>query len=175
MAIIPPKWDDLSTCRFDAAAAPTDESSFEVHPCQVRFDRSCAERDRFGPYAFTTTYDPYDVGQDIHRVFSELALAWGDAVHVQLAANYESYDTASSVDPRIALRWDLNDVLALRASAAGARAAPGAVGIERHRGRGPGGQPGTGVRRLHPHREGPAVPARTDLVARAVTARPGAV
>ncbi len=103
--------------RFDAAAAPTDESSFEVHPCQVRFDRSCAERDRFGPYAFTTTYDPYDVGQDIHRVFSELALAWGDAVHVQLAANYENYDTASSVDPRIALRWDLNDVLALRASA----------------------------------------------------------
>ena len=49
--------------------------------------------------------------------FSELALAWGDAVHVQLAANYENYATASSVDPRIALRWDLNDVVALRASA----------------------------------------------------------
>ncbi len=45
--------------RFEAAAAPTDDSSFAVHPCQVRFDRGCAERDRFGPYAFTTTYDPY--------------------------------------------------------------------------------------------------------------------
>lgn len=103
--------------RFTATAQPADESNFDVHPCQVRFDHGCAERDRFGPYAFNTTYDPYDVSQDVHRIFSEVAIAWGDAVHVQLAANYENYDTASSVDPRIAAHWHVNDVLAFRASA----------------------------------------------------------
>ena len=112
--------------RFEAAARPTDESNFEVHPCQVRFDQGCAERDRFGPYAFTTTYDPYDVTQDVHRAFSEVAIAWGDALHMQLAANYEDYDVASSVDPRIAVHWHVNDVLALRASAQTTYRAPSA-------------------------------------------------
>ena len=112
--------------RFDAAARPSDESNFEVHPCQVRFDRDCPERDRFGPYAFTTTYDPYDVDQTVHRGFSELAFAWGDHLHVQLAANYENYDVASSFDPRIAVHWHINEALALRGSAQTTYRAPSA-------------------------------------------------
>ena len=112
--------------RFDADARPTDESNFEIHPCQVRFDRGCPERDRFGPYAFTTTYDPYDVDQTVHRGFAELAFAWGDHLHVQLAANYEDYDVASSFDPRLAVRWHINEALALRGSAQTTYRAPSA-------------------------------------------------
>ncbi|MCY4426999.1 MAG: TonB-dependent receptor [Halieaceae bacterium] len=112
--------------RFDASARPADESNFEVHPCQVRFDQGCAERDRFGPYAFTTTYRPYDVDQTVHRVFSEVAFAWGEKLHVQLAGNYEDYSVASSFDPRIAVRWQINDALALRGSAQTTYRAPSA-------------------------------------------------
>ena len=119
--------------RFDAQARPTDESSFEVHPCQVRFDTGCAERDRFGPYAFTTTYDPYRVDQTVHRAFSELAFAWGEALHVQLAANYENYDVASSFDPRVSVQWHINDALALRGSAQTTYRAPSADELNEHK------------------------------------------
>ena len=112
--------------RFDANARPTDESNFEVHPCQVRFDQGCVERDRFGPYAFNTTYDPYDVDQTVHRAFVEAALAWGHDVHMQIAANYENYDVESSFDPRIAVHWHLNEAFALRASAQTTYRAPSA-------------------------------------------------
>ena len=112
--------------RFEAGAHPSDESNFEVHPCQVRFDRGCAERDRFGPYAFTTTYRPYDVRQTVHRAFSEVALGLGERFDVQLAANYEHYDVASSFDPRISVRWDINEALAFRGSVQTTYRAPSA-------------------------------------------------
>ncbi len=101
---------------FSAAATPADEANFQVHPCQVRFDTSCIERDRFGPYAFTTTWDPYDSSQTVHRVFAEVALSL-DRFDVQVAANYESYEESSSFDPMISIDWRVLPALTLRGTA----------------------------------------------------------
>ena len=59
---------------------------------------------------------PYEEDQTVHRLFAEAAINLGDRFHAQLAANYEQYEQASSVDPKLALRWLLNDTVALRGS-----------------------------------------------------------
>ncbi len=102
--------------RFSANALPSDESNFAVHPCQVRFDTSCIERDRFGPYAFTTTWDAYDERQNVHRIFAELALGL-EHIDVQFAIDFEQYDEANSLDPKLSLSWRAHPAVTLRASA----------------------------------------------------------
>ena len=52
----------------------------------------------------------------VHRVFAETQLELGDRVNSQLAANYEFHGSVSSFDPKVAVRVELAEPLALRAS-----------------------------------------------------------
>jgi len=60
---------------------------------------------------------PVDVDRQSYALFSELQLPVSENLEVNLALRYEDLDTASSVDPKISVRWQAADSLVLRASA----------------------------------------------------------
>lgn len=72
-----------------------------------------------GLFAFLRGGIPESVSQDIYAVFGELALPMADNVDVQLALRYEDYggNIGDSIDPKVAIRWDVSDAFTLRASA----------------------------------------------------------
>jgi iron complex outermembrane receptor protein len=59
-----------------------------------------------------------DETQDVYALFGELALPLADNFEAQLALRYEDYGSGigDSLDPKLALLWDVNDVLAFRGS-----------------------------------------------------------
>ena len=66
---------------------------------------------------YGTATTAYDESQKVQAVFGELKFNIGDTIDVQLAARYEDYDGIdSSLDPKIAVRWEASNTLALRAS-----------------------------------------------------------
>ena len=66
---------------------------------------------------YGTAVSTYDKSQKVQALFTELKFNIGDDIDVQLAARYEDYDGIdSSVDPKIAVRWQATPELALRAS-----------------------------------------------------------
>ncbi|RZJ46906.1 MAG: TonB-dependent receptor [Brevundimonas sp.] len=59
----------------------------------------------------------FDGDQDVFAAFAEARLRLGDRVEAQLALREEVYDGgAEALSPRVAVRWDATDTLALRAS-----------------------------------------------------------
>lgn len=58
-----------------------------------------------------------DEDRQSYALFAELQLPLLDSLEVNIAARYENLDTASSVDPKISVRWQATDSLVLRASA----------------------------------------------------------
>ncbi len=94
---------------LNATGDPNDEGDVTRNPCPVIGDKSCSEEDKFGPYAFTNVHLPYDESQTVHRFFSEIPLRLGSRFDVQLAANYEFHDVASSFDPKFGWRYQLVD------------------------------------------------------------------
>ena len=94
---------------FNASGDPNDEGDVTINPCPVVGDRNCSAEDRFGPYAFTNVHRPYDESQTVHRFFAETPLSLGERFDVQLAANYEFHDVASSFDPKFGWRYQLTE------------------------------------------------------------------
>ncbi|MBX3705602.1 MAG: TonB-dependent receptor [Pseudomonadales bacterium] len=70
------------------------------------------------PFAFTGPTIPYSADQDIYALFTELALPATDRLEVQVALRYEDYggDTGSTLDPKVAARWQAHEDWVLRAS-----------------------------------------------------------
>ena len=99
---------------FDVDAEPNAAGNLELNPCPVPGDRTCLEK--AGAFTFTTGHYPYHAAQTVHRLFVESQLALGSRVQAQVAANYEFHGSVSSFDPKLALRVDLAEPLALRAS-----------------------------------------------------------
>ena len=100
---------------LDVSADPNNAGNLNVNPCSVLGSRACLEK--AGPFTFTTGVYPYGASQTVHRFFGELPLHLMDErLHVQLAANYEFYDVASSFNPKTAVRINLSDRFALRGS-----------------------------------------------------------
>ena len=100
---------------FHAQGIPGPHADLSVNPCPALGDKSCLSSN-FGPFTFINAFNPYDEDQTVHRVFAELAYHFNDRFDVQVAANYEKYDEASSVDPKLGLRLRLNDAVTLRGS-----------------------------------------------------------
>ena len=95
--------------RISAVGDPNDAGDVTINPCPVAGDRGCTERDRFGPYVFTNVHRPYEADQTVHRFFGEIPLSLGERFDVQLAANYEFHDVASSFDPKFGWRYQLSE------------------------------------------------------------------
>ncbi len=95
--------------RLNATGDPNDAGDVTINPCPVVGDTGCSEEDKFGPYAFTNVHRPYDEDQTVHRFFGEIPLRLGTRFDVQLAANYEFHDVASSFDPKFGWRWQISE------------------------------------------------------------------
>lgn len=75
---------------------------------------------KFGLLAFGVPGDEFSTSRTVYGAFAEAALPITDTLDVQLAVRYEDYGTesgGSTVDPKIAVRWQAVDWLALRGSA----------------------------------------------------------
>ena len=100
--------------RFAVTGTPNTAGDLDVNPCPVLGDKSCV--DKAGAFTFTNGFYPYDASQTVHRFFLEVPLTFGDRFSAQAAANYEFHSSASSFDPRLAMRLQIADPLALRVS-----------------------------------------------------------
>lgn len=88
-----------------------------VTPCPVIGDTSCALPT--GPVIFLGQFIPQELEDDVFSVFGELAIPLLDNLDVQLAIRYEDYGglTGDTTDPKISVRWQATEWLALRGSA----------------------------------------------------------
>jgi len=95
-------------------------SNRALNPCvdtPVTGTTTCAP---FGesPYNFLGTYNNIDVDRGVYAVFTEASLPILDSVNAQIAARFEDYGNkgGSSFDPKLSMRWQVLDQLALRGS-----------------------------------------------------------
>ena len=100
--------------RLDVSATPNGPGDLSVNPCPVPGDRSCLEK--AGAFTFTTGFYDYHDSQLVHRLFAEVPLELSERVRAHVAANYETHELVSSFDPKVAVRIQVADPLALRAS-----------------------------------------------------------
>lgn len=107
--------------RRDGYVANNDDlSNIASNPCidtPVTGSTTCTVRN--GPLLFLGTGADQDLSADVYAVFGEMNLPITESLNAQLALRYEDYggNTGSTTNPKVALRWQINDWLALRASA----------------------------------------------------------
>jgi iron complex outermembrane receptor protein len=94
-------------------------SSLESTPCidtPVTGSTNCTVRN--GPFMFLGGATPSDLEGDVYAVFGEVSLPFTDSFQAQLAARYEDYgdNGGSTFDPKLSLRWQINDMFAWRGS-----------------------------------------------------------
>ena len=72
-----------------------------------------------GPFAFLAGATQSNTSRNAYAAFSEFQLPITDTIQAQFALRYEDYgsDVGSTVDPKIGIRWQALDWLALRGSA----------------------------------------------------------
>lgn len=100
-----------------------------ITPCPVVGQTNCAVQT--GPYIFLGQAVPGRYEQSVWAVFGELNLPVTDTLSAQLALRHESYDglTGASTDPKLALKWQVTDWLALRGSVGTTFRGPTALNI----------------------------------------------
>ncbi|MGF1454044.1 MAG: TonB-dependent receptor domain-containing protein [Alphaproteobacteria bacterium] len=72
-----------------------------------------------GLFAFLAGTFPDNLQRNIYGLFAELAIPLTDDINIQLAARYEDYGSVgggSTLDPKLAVRWQAVDWLAFRGS-----------------------------------------------------------
>ena len=90
-----------------------------VNPCVATPDFNVTNCTAItGPLIFLGGSFPADLKRDVNAAFAEFNLPFTDSFNAQIAARYEDYggDTGSTFNPKLALRWQTTDWLALRGS-----------------------------------------------------------
>ena len=100
--------------RFEARTEPNDPGNLALNPCWIPGDTGCAHET--GLFINVKGQFPYQAAQSTHAAFVELALDLHERLDAQLVAHYEEHDQSGSFDPRLALRWDMAERMALRGS-----------------------------------------------------------
>ena len=74
----------------------------------------------------------FDAERDINAVFFEFGIPLTEDIDIQLAGRYEDYgdDIGSTFDPKLGIRWQATESLALRSSASSSFRGPGLAQIE---------------------------------------------
>ncbi len=91
-----------------------DVTNLALFPCPNPGDDTCTAPT--GRFSFLAGVKPLQVEQDVAALFFEAAMPLRDNLDVQAALRYEDYGSIDSIDPKVSLRWQLSDPLALRAS-----------------------------------------------------------
>ena len=100
---------------FTAEGEPNEHGNLSLNPCPTLNDTGCLTGN-FGAFTFINAYNPYSSDQQVNRIFGELAYVLSEHLDVQIALNFEEYAEASSLDPKIAVRWRATDQLTFRTS-----------------------------------------------------------
>ena len=88
-----------------------------IYPCPGGPEiTSCDNRE--GVFAYLPPAFPVEDDRGIGSVFGELSLPVAPSVESQVSLRFEDYggDVGSSLDPKVAMRWQATDALALRGS-----------------------------------------------------------
>jgi iron complex outermembrane receptor protein len=96
-----------------------DISNRDLNPClntPINGDTACLAPQ--GPFAFLGVGSPVDLTQDVRSLFGELVLPFTDNFNATLAARIEDYggSVGHTFDPKLSVRWQVMDSLALRGS-----------------------------------------------------------
>lgn len=99
-----------------------DLSNALINPCVNTPDFgvvNCTGSVRNGPFMFLGVSTPSDLENDVWATFGELSAPITHSLQVQVALRYEDYGgaTGSTLNPKIAVRWQATDWLTLRGSA----------------------------------------------------------
>ncbi len=88
-----------------------------IYPCQGGPDVTWCDN-REGVFAYLPPAFPVEDDRGIGSVFGELSLPVAPSVESQVSLRFEDYggDVGSSLDPKVAMRWQATDALALRGS-----------------------------------------------------------
>lgn len=115
---------NINPCPFNNPASITLGHATAVGPT------SCG--DPIGQFAFLAGSYDRDLSRDIHGAFVEVALPFSDNLNVQAALRFEDYggNVGSSVDPKIAAKWQVSDAFAIRGSASTTFRGPPQVNLE---------------------------------------------
>ncbi len=73
---------------------------------------------RSGQLAFLAAADPESTSRRVYGVFAELALPITDRINAQVAVRFEDYggNVGSTVDPKVAVSWNITDEFSIRGS-----------------------------------------------------------
>ncbi|HEY8614957.1 TonB-dependent receptor domain-containing protein [Phenylobacterium sp.] len=95
----------------------------DENPCPDR--ASCA--DETGPLQFFGSAVDRDDDANVKAVFAELQVPVTDAINLNFAIRHEAYqgNIGSTTNPKVAVKWQVTDFLALRGSASTTFRAPG--------------------------------------------------
>lgn len=101
----------LNPCPFNDPASITNGNATAVGP------NSCLSTT--GLFAFLSGSTEQDLERTTYGVFGELAVPVSDNFDIQLALRFEDYggNVGSTIDPKIAAKWQINEMFALRGSA----------------------------------------------------------
>ncbi|MFM8356147.1 MAG: TonB-dependent receptor plug domain-containing protein, partial [Gammaproteobacteria bacterium] len=88
----------------------------QITPCPTPGSSTCAIPT--GPFIFLGQFINQGLNDSVNAVFGELQLPILDNLDAQLAVRYEDYGglTGDTTDPKLSLRWQATDWLALRGS-----------------------------------------------------------
>jgi iron complex outermembrane receptor protein len=114
----------------NAARVANDFTNPAINPCVDLGDQSCAQRN--GPFSFFGPLADYDFDGSNYAVFGELRLPVFDALEAQLAVRFEDYgdDGGSTTNPKLSVRWQIFDAIALRGSAGTTFRAPPLIQLD---------------------------------------------
>ena len=87
-----------------------------VNPCPVQGVTTCALPT--GPYIFLGQGTPQQLDDTVYAFFAETNLPITDTLNAQAAIRYEDYGglTGSTVNPKLAVKWQVAEAFALRGS-----------------------------------------------------------
>ncbi|MFC6198510.1 TonB-dependent receptor domain-containing protein [Ponticaulis profundi] len=102
-----------------AAGAQVRRETFEVEPNELTDLDVNPGPGGTGPFSFLAGTNSADRDQEIYAIFGELQIPLYDNLDIQVAARYEDYggEVGSTFDPKVAAKWQVNDMFALRGSA----------------------------------------------------------
>ena len=103
-------------------------NNYNNYPCTNEFERNLADctGEPLGVYAFLAPAVPYTASETVVSAFGEVHWNLLDGrLQIQTAARFEEYSrSGDSIDPKVALRFDITDWLSVRASASTSFKAP---------------------------------------------------
>ncbi|MFC3079060.1 TonB-dependent receptor domain-containing protein [Phenylobacterium terrae] len=101
-------------------------SNADINPCIEEGVTNCPTSQQFGPLSFFGGLTNQAFDSSVWAVFGELQVPFTDTIDMQLALRHEDYggNVGSTTNPKIALRWQATDWLALRAAAGSTFRAP---------------------------------------------------